>query len=413
MNLVIAELSDVIAQFKQEADAQVRQKQARNILWMEKMIKLFVSEQTLTAFQNNGNISSDVLKFSLEESMRASGIKYRRFLITITIHNIKTETKIDYSMIQKLRRLVLDACLKSGHRKYMCSKCNLIGDAPFQSDPESKLDTVALDQLVAKLNNSKSVRKKEYLLLLSDNKMRTTHSTWKKALTRALCARQISGGQNLNSKSMTTIQTGESTTSQGSAEANFHAAENTGPGNGSAVHEAGMRIEESKEAAAEKHAPEKDAPENEPKKDEPEKDVQAKQVVINDLWSSACIVRGQHHLPKLDHSTACLSLRLYLPSRRSQMTRIIYSTWNKLWRTNKTAPSKDDEVKGVPKKLLEGVSHANKVAGFLQSQDFEKELIRYLELKPQNPNSCSVVVDLLEETDRADLSVDMVTAACD
>lgn len=77
---------------------------------------------------------------------------------------------------------------------------------PAQSDPESKLDTVALDQLVAKLNNSKSVRKKEYLLLLSDNKMRTTHSTWKKALTRALCARQISGGQNLNSKSMTTIQ---------------------------------------------------------------------------------------------------------------------------------------------------------------------------------------------------------------
>lgn len=101
------------------------------------------------------------------------------------------------------------------------------------------------------------------------------------------------------------VKTGESTTSQGSAEANFHAAENTGPGNGSAVHEAGMRIEESKEAAAEKHAPE-----NEPKKDEPEKDVQAKQVVINDLWSSACIVRGQHHLPKLDHSTACLCASL-------------------------------------------------------------------------------------------------------
>mmetsp|Transcript_43069 Transcript_43069/g.80716 ORF Transcript_43069/g.80716 Transcript_43069/m.80716 type:complete len:305 (+) Transcript_43069:3248-4162(+) len=267
------------------------------------------------------------------------------------------------------------------------------------SDPDGNLATVASDQLVAELNGKQTVPDEEHLLLLSYNEMRTTHSTWKKALTRALCARQISGGQNLNSKSMTTIQTGESTTSQGSAEANFHAAENTGPGNGSAVHEAGMRIEESKEAAAEKHAPEKDAPE--------------KVVVINDLWRNACIVRGQHHLPKLDHSTACLSLRLYLPSRRSQMTRIIYSTWNKLWRTNKTAPSKDDEVKGVPKKLLEGVSHANKVAGFLQSQDFEKELIRYLELKPQNPNSCSVVVDLLEETDRADLSVEMVTATCD
>jgi len=66
MNLVIAELSDVIAQVKQEADAQVRQKQATNILWMEKMSKLFFSEQTLTAFQKKGNTSSDVLKFSLE-----------------------------------------------------------------------------------------------------------------------------------------------------------------------------------------------------------------------------------------------------------------------------------------------------------------------------------------------------------
>mmetsp|Transcript_43290 Transcript_43290/g.82597 ORF Transcript_43290/g.82597 Transcript_43290/m.82597 type:complete len:336 (-) Transcript_43290:653-1660(-) len=294
--------------------------------------------------------------FCSQESLQALGIKYRRFLITITIHNIKTETKIDYSMIQKLRRLVLDACLKPTNRKYMCSKCHSIGDPPLKSDPDGNLATVASDQLVAELNGKQTVPDEEHLLLLSYNEMRTTHSTWKKAVTRMLCARQISSSQHTNSKSMNTTK--------------------------NIVHE-----------------PEKDAPE--------------KVVVINDLWRNACIVRGQHHLPKLDHSTACLSLRLYLPSRRSQMTRIIYSTWNKLWRTNKTAPSKDDEVKGVPKKLLEGVSHANKVAGFLQSQDFEKELIRYLELKPQNPNSCSVVVDLLEETDRADLSVDMVTAACD
>jgi len=70
--------------------------------------------------------------FCSQESLQALGIKYRRFLITITIHNIKTETKIDYSMIQKLRRLVLDACLKPTNRKYMCSKCHSIGDPPLK-----------------------------------------------------------------------------------------------------------------------------------------------------------------------------------------------------------------------------------------------------------------------------------------
>lgn len=71
------------------------------------------------------------------------------------------------------------------------------------------------------------------------------------------------------------------------------------------------------------------------------------------------------------------------------MTRIVSSAWYKLWRTNKTAPSNDEDGKGFPKKLLGGVNHADSVAQFLQSRDFELQLIRHLELKPQKTNSCS------------------------